>query len=142
VAGDPTGSEPPDVGASIAAPSSVPVVPGARTELITLLVPTGPDDATPIGLDVALSIPRDVDVTRPAPAVVLLHGFASDRTSQLARAADLVEAGYVVAMPSARGAEDSAGTIALADRRREGRDLVALVDLLAARDFGRKDIVS
>jgi ABC-2 type transport system ATP-binding protein len=133
------GPIPPDVGASVTAPSSVPVVPGARTELLTLVVPTGPDDATPIGLDVALSIPEDVDVTRPAPAVVLLHGFASDRTSQLARAADLVEDGYVVAMPSARGAGDSAGTIALADRRREGRDLVALVDLLAARDEVRRD---
>jgi ABC-2 type transport system ATP-binding protein len=110
-----------------------PAIRGARTELLRLVVPTSPDDATSVELDVALSVPDAVDPTRPAPAVVLLHGFASDRSSQLARAADLVAHGYVVAMPSARGAGDSGGSIALADPEREGRDVVALIDLLAAR---------
>jgi ABC-2 type transport system ATP-binding protein len=90
-------------------------------------------------LDVALSVPDGVSATEPAPVVVLLHGFASDRTSQLARAADLVAAGYVVAMPSARGAGDSGGRIALADPEREGRDLVALVDALGTREDVLRD---
>jgi ABC-2 type transport system ATP-binding protein len=57
---------------------------------------------------------------------VLLHGFGSDRRSQDVRAAALVRRGYVVLTPSARGFGDSGGTITLADRDREGRDLVAL----------------
>lgn len=112
----------------------VDAVEGGSTELLTVRVPTAPDDATLIGLDVAVSVPDGVDATRPAPAVVLLHGFASDRTSQSARAATLVADGYVVVMPSARGVGSSEGTITLADRDREGRDVVAIIDMLAARD--------
>jgi ABC-2 type transport system ATP-binding protein len=97
-------------------------------------VPTGPDDATPLTLDVALYVPDGVDASAPAPAVVLLHGFGSDRTAQVPRAAQLVAQGYVVLVPSARGFGTSEGRIMLADRTREGQDLVALVDLLAARD--------
>jgi ABC-2 type transport system ATP-binding protein len=97
-------------------------------------VPTSPDDATPIVLDAALRIPDGVSAQRPAPAVILLHGFGSDRRSQDARAEALVRRGYVVLTPSARGFGDSGGAISLADRDREGQDLVALVDALASRD--------
>ncbi len=124
----------PQVGPSATGTTLAPVVPGARTELVALEVATSLSDATPIELDVALSFPDAVDASRPAPVVVLLHGFASDRTSQLARAADLIDDGFIVAMPSARGAGDSEGTVSLADRDREGRDLLALIDLLGARE--------
>jgi ABC-2 type transport system ATP-binding protein len=119
--------------------SSAEAILGAATVVLAVDVPTSPTDPTPVTLDVALSIPDGVDAARPAPAVVLLHGFASDRTSQHARAAALVADGYVVAMPSARGFGASGGTITLADRDREGRDLVAIVDLLGARHEVRSD---
>ena len=111
----------------------------ARVEVVAVETPTSPDDPTPIVLDAQLSIPAGVSAQRPAPAVVLLHGFGSDRTSQEARARALVGRGYVVLAPSARGFGDSGGTISLADRDREGRDLVALVDLLAGRDEVLRD---
>ena len=95
---------------------------------------TAPDDAASITLDAALRIPDGVSAERPAPAVILLHGFGSDRRSQDARAEALVRRGYVVLTPSARGFGDSGGQVSLADRDREGRDLAALVDVLASRD--------
>ena len=113
--------------------ADVPAPVDASVELLAVEVPTGPDDATPIVLDAALRVPTGVSAERPAPAVVLLHGFGSDRRSQDARAEALVRRGYVVLTPSARGFGDSGGEISLADRDREGRDLVALVDTLAAR---------
>ena len=115
-------------------PTSAALIPGGRTEILAIPAVTGPADATPIVLDASLTIPEGVSATSPAPAVVLLHGFASDRNSQLARIASLVRQGYVVLAPSARGFGDSEGTISLADREREGRDLSALVDELARRD--------
>jgi ABC-2 type transport system ATP-binding protein len=114
------------------------LVAGSSTELLAVPVPTAPSDATTIVLDVAVSVPDGVDASRPAPAVILLHGFGSDRTSQLARAADLVADGYVVVMPSARGFGASGGTITLADREREGRDVVTIIDVLA----GRSDVLA
>jgi ABC-2 type transport system ATP-binding protein len=109
-------------------------------EVVTVEVPTAPDDATPIVLDATLRVPDGASSERPVPAVVLLHGFGSDRRSQDARAEALVRRGYAVLAPSARGFGESGGTITLADRDREGRDLVALIDLLAARDEVLRDV--
>jgi ABC-2 type transport system ATP-binding protein len=134
--GDPAIPTGPGIGGR---PAGIDVVAGATTEILSVLVPTAPDDVTPIALDVAVSVPDGVDASRPAPAIVLLHGFASDRTSQLVRAGALVSQGYVVVMPSARGFGDSEGSITLADRDREGRDVVAIVDVLAARSDVRSD---
>ena len=113
--------------------------PAAAVELLHVAVPSAPDDPTPVVLDAALRIPAGVTSARPAPAVILLHGFGSDRTAQDARAEALVRQGYVVLTPSARGFGDSGGAISLADRDREGRDLLALVDLLATRDEVARD---
>ncbi len=115
-------------------PSLAVEIPGATTTILAVTVANGPDDVAEIDLDAALSIPDGVSVNAPAPAVVLLHGFGSDRTSQLARTAGLVAKGYVVLAPSARGFGDTGGTVSLADRDREGRDLSALITMLAERD--------
>jgi ABC-2 type transport system ATP-binding protein len=120
-------------------PSLAVDIPGATTEILAVPVALGPLDATRIELDAALSVPDGVSADAPAPAVVLLHGFGSDRTSQLARTADLVAKGYIVLAPSARGFGDSGGTVSLADRDREGRDLSALVTALAEREEVLKD---
>jgi ABC-2 type transport system ATP-binding protein len=122
-----------------AAPMTVAEIPGARTEILSVTVATSPVDATPIVLDAAITVPDGVSPASPAPAVVLLHGFGSDRTSQVPRMADLVRQGYVVLAPSARGFGDSGGTVSLADRDREGRDLVALIDALARREEVLRD---
>ena len=113
--------------------ADVPAPVDESVELLAVAVPTAPDDATPVLLDAALRVPAGVSAEQPAPAVVLLHGFGSDRRSQDARAEALVRRGFVVLTPSARGFGDSGGEISLADRDREGRDLIALVDALAAR---------
>jgi len=105
----------------------------AAVELLRVPVPTSPDDPTRILLDVALALPDGAGPGAPVPAVVLLHGFGGDRTSLAGRAASLVAQGYAVLLPSARGSGASGGEVTLADRDREGRDVVARVDLLAAR---------
>jgi ABC-2 type transport system ATP-binding protein len=102
-------------------------------------VPTAPDDPTPILLDVALAVPAGAGSAAPVPAVVLLHGFGGDRTSLAARAASLVAQGYAVLLPSARGSGGSGGEVTLADRDREGRDVSALLDVLAARPEVARD---
>jgi ABC-2 type transport system ATP-binding protein len=117
---------------------TAPAVSGS-IEVLAVEVPTSPDDPTPIVLDVELRVPDGVSAGAPAPAVVLLHGFGSDRTAQAVRAEALVRRGYVVLVPSARGFGDSGGTIGLADRDREGRDLIALIDVLAGRDEVLRD---
>ena len=139
----PPGAEPPSLGPAAAddaagdaaggADDAVPSpVPGADVRLLDVAVPTSPTDATPLVLDAALALPEGADAEAPVPAVVLLHGFGGDRTSLAGRAAELVDEGYAVLLPSARGSGASDGTITLADRDREGRDVVALVDVLAA----------
>jgi len=112
---------------------------GATTEILAVAVPDTPDDDRTVLLDVALIIPDGVDASAPAPAVVLLHGFASDRTSLAGRVQELVEQGYVVLAPSARGFGRSEGSIGLADPDREGNDLVALIDVLASRAEVERD---
>lgn len=115
---------------------------GATTEVLAVPVARAPGDDRTVLLDAALAIPDGVDASNPAPAVVLLHGFASDRTALAGRAQELVGKGYVVLVPSARGFGRSEGSIGLADPDREGRDLVALIELLGARDEVLQDAPS
>ena len=123
----------PDAVAEPPAPS------GAELRRLEVAVPTAPDDPTPLVLDAVLALPADADTDAPVPAVVLLHGFGGDRTSLARRAAELVADGYAVLLPSARGSGASGGDVTLADRDREGRDVMALVDVLAAEPAVRRD---
>ena len=146
----PAGGVPPSLGGADAAGAEgsgegadvdrvPPAVPGAEVRLLEVAVPTSPTDPTPIVLEAALALPDGADAGAPVPAVVLLHGFGGDRTSLAGRAAELVDDGYAVLLPSARGSGGSGGTITLADRDREGRDVAALVDVLAAEPAVRQD---
>ncbi len=138
----PPGGAPPALGPADAATpgdAAPPALPGADVRLLEVAVPTSPGDATPVVLDAALAVPEGADADAPVPAVVLLHGFGGDRTSLADRAAELVADGYAVLLPSARGSGASGGTVTLADRDREGRDVAALVDVLAAEPAVRLD---
>jgi len=109
-------------------------------EELTVDAPTGPDDPTTIALDVALYRPARLGTDDdPRPAVVLGHGFGSDRRAVDAWARRLAGDGRVVLTWSARGFGGSQGRVGLADPTRDAADVRALLDLLAERDEVRQD---
>ena len=77
--------------------------------------------------------------TLPAPALLLAHGFGSDRSSLDEAARAWAREGYVVLTWSARGFGASGGTIGLNDPDREIADVSVLVDLLAGRPEVQQD---
>jgi ABC-2 type transport system ATP-binding protein len=109
---------------------------GVVVETITVTAPTSVDDDTPITLDAALYLPP---TDEPRPAVVLGHGFGSDRTAVDAYARRLAADGRVVLTWSARGFGDSQGRIGVADPDADAYDVRALVDVLAERPEVQQD---
>ncbi|TFV63072.1 UNVERIFIED_ORG: alpha/beta fold hydrolase [Bacillus sp. AZ43] len=101
---------------------------GVRTEEARVSSGSG---AEAVELDTTLYLP---DAERPAPAVVLGHGFGGSKESVASDAEDLAGRGYVVLTFSARGFGASTGQIGLNDPRYEIADLSTLLDLLAERD--------
>jgi len=85
-----------------------------------------------VRLDTTLYLPGST-AGRPAPAIVLAHGFGGSKQSVAADALDLADRGYVVLTYSARGFGRSTGQIGLDDPRYEVADLSTLIDLLARR---------
>ncbi|MGM0619148.1 MAG: ATP-binding cassette domain-containing protein, partial [Actinomycetota bacterium] len=92
-----------------------------------------------VALDAALYLPPGASAEDPRPAVLLGHGFLSDRTAVDGPARSLADAGYVVLTWSSRGFGASGGDVAIAAPGREIADVAALVDLLAARPEVRND---
>ncbi|MGI9015580.1 MAG: alpha/beta fold hydrolase [Euzebya sp.] len=103
--------------------------PDVSTVALTVTVPQSPGDPRTIELDALLYLPEEV----PAPAVIMAHGFGSDRTSLDQPARLYAREGYVVLAYSARGFGASQGLIGLDDPDREVADVSGLVDLLASR---------
>ncbi len=103
--------------------------PDILTEPLTVAVPTAPDDPSTLDLDALLYLPADT----PAPAVLMAHGFGSDRTALDGVARRYAAEGYVVLTWSARGFGASEGVITLGDPDREVADVSTLVDVLAGR---------
>lgn len=107
-------------------------VPAAQAATTSLRIPGGPlsaTDATPISLDADLYLPA----TTPAPAVILAHGFGGSKTSVVAQAKSLTDAGFVVLAYSARGFGKSVGAISMNAPQFEVADARALIDYLAKR---------
>ncbi|MGZ4570871.1 MAG: alpha/beta fold hydrolase [Blastococcus sp.] len=100
-----------------------------RTEQARLSSGSGPDA---VQLDTTLYLPASA-ATRPAPAIVLAHGFGGSKDSVADDARDLAGRGYVVLAYSARGFGRSTGQIGLDDPRYEVADLSTMIDLLAKR---------
>lgn len=104
--------------------------PQIDTETLTIEVPSGPQDGDTISLDAMLYLPSQT----PAPAIILAHGFGSDRRSLDQTARLFAAENYVVLAYSARGFGASEGLIGLNDPDREVADVSRLADLLATRD--------
>lgn len=86
-----------------------------------------------VELDAALYLPAGATSDDPRPAVLLGHGFLSDRTAVDEPARSLAADGYVVLTWSARGFGASGGEVAIANPQAEIADIAVLVDLLATR---------
>ena len=103
--------------------------PPVRTEVLRVAV-TPEADGAPVMLDATLYLP---DSKKPAPAVVLAHGFGGSKQDEDADARYLAQHGYVALAYSARGFGQSGGLIHLDAPAFEVADASKLVDLLAAR---------
>ncbi|MDI2128865.1 alpha/beta fold hydrolase [Yinghuangia seranimata] len=99
-------------------------------------VAAAPGSADRIVLDTTAYWP---DTGRPAPAVLLAHGFGGNKATVRSEAEELARRGYVVLTWSARGFGASGGQIALDQPDFEVADARALVDWLAARPEVRLD---
>jgi len=87
------------------------------------------DGAGGVTLDTSLYLPASV----PAPAILLAHGFAGDKSSVAAQAKSLAESGYVVLAWTARGFGKSTGEISMNSPQGEVADVSKLIDYLATR---------
>jgi len=87
------------------------------------------DGAGGVTLDTSLYLPASV----PAPAILLAHGFAGDKSSVSAQAKSLAEHGYVVLTWTARGFGKSTGEISMNSPQGEVADVSKLIDYLATR---------
>jgi ABC-2 type transport system ATP-binding protein len=112
----------------------------AGSELVVepLRVDVGTEDDEVV-LDAALYLPPGASAEDPRPAVLLGHGFLSDRTAVDEPARSLAADGYVVLTWSSRGFGASGGEVAIAAPEREIADIAVLVDLLSARLEVRAD---
>ncbi len=109
--------------------SSVTVREAART----LDVTDGPRHDQHVRIPTRLFVPASATGARPAPAVILAHGFGGSLEESRGDALDLARHGYVVLTYSARGFGGATGKIALDSPDYDVVDVRALVDLLAAR---------
>ena len=115
--------------AAAASAASVAEVTGP-SETFRVAVPAAPGSAATIRLDVDLYLPA---TSRPAPAVLLAHGFGGSKRSLAKDAERMRREGYVVMAYSARGFGRSGGRISLDSLDYEVADAKRLVDVLASR---------
>ncbi len=97
---------------------------------------TGPADAEiPVTLDYDLYLPDNATALTPQPAMVLAHGFgnAKDAAELRTLAAFFASHGYVTLASTHMGFGGSTGCIALDLADYDGRNVVSLIDVLAAR---------
>ena len=116
-----------------------PNTPGYTTEPRTLTVLSGPDGATPVGLDTTYYRPRAASAAHPAPAVLLAHGFGGTKDSVASDAMDLADHGYAVLTWTAEGFGRSGGQVHVDSPDWEVTDARRLIDWLAARPEVTKD---
>lgn len=111
----------------VAAPttSTAQEVPTATTHVVESF------DGTPLLAN--LFVPPDVDDARPAPLVLLTHGWGgAGQKEATGFVADLLDAGYVVLTWDQRGFGCSGGEVKIDKPEWEGRDVRALIDWTVA----------
>ena len=111
-------------------------LPGYQVRNQFVTVDTGPNGDRPVRLDTSLYLP---DTDRPAPAVLLAHGFGGTKDSVAGDARDLARLGYVVLTWTAQGFGASGGQIHLDSPDWEVTDARRLVDWLGRRPQVRRD---
>ena len=112
------------------APAAVAATPAGASESFRVAVAAAPGSTATIRLDVDLYLPA---TSRPAPAVLLAHGFGGSKRSLAKDAERMRREGYVVMAYSARGFGRSGGRISLDSLGYEIADATRLVDVLASR---------
>jgi len=112
------------------APVSAAAQPVGASESFRVAVRAAPGSTATIRLDVDLYLPA---TSRPAPAVLLAHGFGGSKRSLAKDAERMRREGYVVMAYSARGFGRSGGRISLDALGYEVADAKRLVDVLASR---------
>ena len=112
------------------APVAVAATPAGALESFRVDVAAAPGSTATIRLDVDLYLPA---TSRPAPAVLLAHGFGGSKHSLAKDAERMRREGYVVMAYSARGFGRSGGRISLDSLGYEVADAKRLVDVLASR---------
>jgi ABC-2 type transport system ATP-binding protein len=113
-----------------AVPVAAAAQPEGASESFKVAVPSAPGSTATVGIDVDLYLPS---ASRPAPAVLLAHGFGGSKRSLAKDAERLRREGYVVMAYSARGFGRSGGRISLDALDFEVSDAKRLVDVLASR---------
>ncbi|MEQ7125020.1 alpha/beta fold hydrolase [Actinopolymorpha sp. B11F2] len=123
-----------------AAPSARQVARGGTTVTDLMIdVRTGPDRDQRVSLDARLYRPASVTADRPAPAVLLAHGFGGTKESVDGQGRLLAGHGYVVLTWTAQGFGRSGGRIHLNSPDYEVTDARQLLDWLARRKDVRQD---
>ncbi len=121
-----------------AAPASATTTDDVRVETLTV-AGTPEADGAPVDLDASLYVPATATADRPAPAVLVAHGFGGSKDQVADEARALAEHGYVALAFTARGFGRSGGLIHLSDPDYEIADGSRLVDALTARPEVAKD---
>jgi ABC-2 type transport system ATP-binding protein len=101
--------------------------PRVDTRDLVIPVTDGPDRDQHVDLDATVYLPEH----RPAPAILVAHGFGGTKESVDSDARELAQRGFVVLTWSARGFGRSGGEIALNSPDYEVADARQLVDWLA-----------
>ncbi len=114
----------------VPAPGAVADPAPAAPQRVTIASVPEPGSTTATRLDAAVY--RPATAGRPAPAVILAHGFGGDWQSMASTAGTLVDAGFVVISYTARGFGASTGRVHLDDPAYEITDLRKVIDYTAA----------
>jgi ABC-2 type transport system ATP-binding protein len=98
-----------------------------------------PDSAAPVQICYTLFRPAGASASRPVPVVLHGHGWGGSRTTDAAAFSRYLDDGYGVLSFDQRGFGESGGLAHVLDPDIEGRDVIGLVDVVAAQDWVQKE---
>ncbi|MGH9183227.1 MAG: alpha/beta fold hydrolase [Acidimicrobiales bacterium] len=105
--------------------------PEMTVRALSYAVVDGPRDDQRVTIDATLYVPATATPARPAPVVVLAHGFGGSKDDLAALARQTAHAGYVALAYSARGFAGSIGAIGLDSVDYDVKDVSQILDALA-----------